>query len=335
MVCNNCGYTTNTEGSEFCPNCGGVLVPETHQSKVKTSAKSKKRSNGTIIALTCIISVVVLLISTMLIFREPLSTLIEGIGEKTEESSSKKKDKTNKEEQEGSTNADETDTNEPTSENGENNEDDSNKTDEMGDLIVEKDEVEITKENIHLKFNEWTSVAAKGNYKFTRVCQYTPDGAIDVGDATATLDRIIKLVDSNASLDSFVGGFLGIGNREGKVQNGQIPEGMNDQYALKAMQLTAADIKSAGKDGNTYKVQINACANPKKDNSNALSRATNDFFTHEEVVSGITSLTSAIKVESTNVEYTEIVLAATVENGQMTKLEISYSFAAQMNLKAA
>ena len=193
----------------------------------------------------------------------------------------------------------------------------------------------VTKENIHEKFNEWTAAAAKGSYKFTRVCQYTPDGAIDVGNATSTLDKVIKAVDSNASLGSVVGGFIGIGNREGEVQNGQIPEDMKADYVLKAMQLTAADIKGSGKDGNTYKVQINACANPKKDNSNALSRATNDFFTHEEVVEGITSLTSAIKVEGTNVEYTEIVLAATVENGQMTKLEISYTFAATMNLKVA
>lgn len=192
----------------------------------------------------------------------------------------------------------------------------------------------VTKENIHEKFNEWTAAASKSTYKFNRVCQYTPDGSIDVGNATATLDRIIKMVDKNASLGSVVGGFIGIGNREGEVPNGQIPEGMKTDYALKAMQLTAADIKGAGMSGNTYKVQLSACANPKKDNSNALSRATNDFFTHEEVVKGISDLTTLITVSSTNVEYTEIVLAATVENGQMTKLEISYTFAAEMNLKA-
>ncbi len=194
--------------------------------------------------------------------------------------------------------------------------------------------VGFTKENAHEKFNEWTAAAAKSTYKFNRVCQYTPDGSIDVGNATATLDRIIKLVDKNASLGSVVGGFIGIGNREGEVPNGQIPEGMKVDYALKAMQLTAADIKGAGKTGNTYKVQLNACANPKKDNSNALSRATNDFFTHEEVVKGISDLTTLIKVDSTNVEYTQIVLAATIEGEKMTKLEISYTFSAQMNLKA-
>ncbi len=192
----------------------------------------------------------------------------------------------------------------------------------------------VTSENIHEKFNEWTAAAAKASYKFNRVCAYTPDGAIDVGNATDTLNRIIQMIDKNASLGSVVGGFLGIGNREGEVQNGQIPEGMNQQYALKPMQLTAADIKSSAKDGNTYKLQLNACANPKKDNSNALSRATNHFFTHEEVVKGISDLTTLITVQSTNVEYTSIVVSATVEDGKMTKLEISYAFAAQMNLKA-
>ena len=198
----------------------------------------------------------------------------------------------------------------------------------------EEGSVAFTKENAHDMFNTWTAAAAKSSYKFTRVCGYTDDGAIDVGNATNTLNNIIKLVDKNASLSSVVGGFLGIGNREGEVANGQIPEGMNEQYALKAMQLTAADIKGAGKTGNTYKVQLNACANPKKDNTNALSRATNDFFTHEEVVKGISDLTTLITVSSTNVEYTQIVLAATIEGDKMVGLEISYTFSAQMSLKA-
>ena len=205
---------------------------------------------------------------------------------------------------------------------------------ELGEGEGEEGGVGFTRENAHEKFNEWTAAAAKSSYKFARVCQYTPDGAIDVGNATDTLNNIIKMIDKNASLSTVVGGFLGIGNREGEVANGQIPEGMNPQYALKAMQLTAEDIKGAGKDGNTYKVQLNACANPKKDNSNALSRATNDFFTHEEVVKGISDLTTLITVSSTNVEYTQIVLAATMEGDKMVALEISYTFAAQMSLKA-
>ena len=199
---------------------------------------------------------------------------------------------------------------------------------EAGDATAQ-----FSKANAHEMFNKWTANAAKASYKFTRVCAYTPDGAIDVGNATETLNNVIKLVDKNASLSSVVGGFLGIGNREGEVKNGQIPEGMNAQYAFKAMQLTAADVKAAAKNGNKYQVQLNACSNPQKDNSNALSRATNDFFTHQEVVDGITALTSAIKVEGTDVQYTSILLTAVVEGDTLKSLEISYSFAAEMNLK--
>lgn len=193
---------------------------------------------------------------------------------------------------------------------------------------------QFSKANAHEMFNKWTAAAAKGSYKFARVCAYTPDGAIDVGGATSTLNRIIKMVDSNASLDTVVGGFLGIGNRDGEVKNGQIPEGMNKQYALKAMQLTAADIKAAANTGNKYQVQLNACSNPQKDNSNALSRATNDFFTHQEVVDGISSLTTLITVSSTDVQYSSILLTAVVDGDTLKSLEISYTFAAQMNLKA-
>lgn len=193
---------------------------------------------------------------------------------------------------------------------------------------------QFSKANAHEMFNKWTANAAKASYKFARVCAYTPDGAIDVGGATDTLNRIIKMVDKNASLDTVVGGFLGIGNRDGEVKNGQIPEGMNKQYALKAMQLTAADIKAAAKNGNKYQAQLNACSNPQKDNSNALSRATNDFFTHQEVVDGISALTTLITVSSTDVQYSSILLTAVVDGDTLKSLEISYTFAAQMNLKA-
>ncbi len=192
----------------------------------------------------------------------------------------------------------------------------------------------FSKANAHESFNKWTANAAKMSYKFKRVSAYTPNGAIDVGSATGTLNKIIQGIDENSSLDSVVGGFLGIGNRDGEVKNGVIPEGMNQNYALKAMALTAADIKVATVNGNTYKIQINDCTNPQKDGKNALSRATNDFFTHAEVVKGISDFTTLIKVNETNVQYKGIVLTAVVEGDALKSLELSYTFAAQLQLKA-
>ncbi|MBQ4572969.1 MAG: hypothetical protein IJA80_06810 [Clostridia bacterium] len=193
----------------------------------------------------------------------------------------------------------------------------------------------FSKANAHEMLNKWTAAATKKNYKFARVSAYTPDGAIDVGNATGTLNKVINMIDKNASLDSVVGGFLGIGNRDGEVKGGKIPEGMNEQYALKTMALTAADVKSATANGNKYTVVINDCSNPQKDGKNALSRATNDFFTHQEVVDGLAETAgSLIKVNSTDVKYTSITITATVDGDALKTLNISYTFSANLSLKA-
>ena len=195
--------------------------------------------------------------------------------------------------------------------------------------------VAFSKDNAHEMLNKWTAAASKGSYKFARVCAYTPDGAIDVGSATGTLNSIIKGIDENSSLDSVVGGFLGIGNRDGQVKNGVLPEDMNKQYALKAMSLTAADIKDASANGNKYTVKLGNFANPQKDGKNAMSRATNDFFTHQEVVDGIAGFTTAIKVNSTDIQFTDVTIVAVADGDNLKSLEINYGFSAKMALKAA
>ncbi len=192
----------------------------------------------------------------------------------------------------------------------------------------------FSKANAHEMFNKWTAAAAKKSYKFARVCAYTPDGAIDVGNATGTLNKIIQAIDENSSLDTVVGGFLGIGNRDGEVKNGVIPEDMNKNYVLKAMTLTAADVKEAAANGNKYTVKLGNFANPQKDGKNAFSRATNDFFIHQEVVDGIAGFTTAIKVNSTDIQYSNVTLTAVVDGDNLKTLEISYGFSAKMVLKA-
>ncbi len=184
--------------------------------------------------------------------------------------------------------------------------------------------------------NKVTAAAANGSYNWKRVSDYTEDGAIDVGNATDTLDGIIKGVDENASLDSVVGGFLGIGTKEAAVVNGKLPaEGMNEQHLLVGTKLTEADIQKFAKQGDVYMFQIKACSNPKKDGSNPLSRATNDFFTHEEVVKGISdAVGSALTVDSSDVKYSAIVLKATITGDKLTNFELSYTFSATLNLKA-
>ena len=208
----------------------------------------------------------------------------------------------------------------------------------------------ISKADAAKAFNDATAKAAKGNYTMERVCQYQPGKGIVVkmlgGDATSALNAVITTVDPNASVDTVVGGFLGIGTREIKVTNGvgQRHNGdgtyadLNNEekdYVLKAMALTEADIASASKEGNTYTITLNKTADPQKDGKNAMHHATNDFITESQVKSAIGGLTTAITVESAKVNYYDIKLVATIENGTLKSLTMNYKADAVMKLKIA
>ncbi len=197
--------------------------------------------------------------------------------------------------------------------------------------------------------NTATAKAAKGSYEMERVCQYQDGKGIKVsmlgGDATDALNGVITGVDPNASLDSVVGGFLGIGTKKIKVTNGvgqrygsdgTMADLTNEEkdYMLKAMKLSASDISNVKIDGNVYTFALANIADPQKDNSNSMHKATNDFITESQVQTAIGSLTDAIKVESANVSYYSILFVATMDDGgNLKKLEMSYKADAKMVLK--
>ncbi len=208
----------------------------------------------------------------------------------------------------------------------------------------------ISKADAAKAFNDATAKAAKGNYTMERVCGYQPGKGIKVtmlgGDATSVLNGVITAVDENASLDSVVGGFLGVGTREIKVTNGVGKRHNGDgtyadlnneekDYVLKAMTLTEADIATATKDGNTYTITLAKIADPQKDGKNAMHHATNDFITESQVKTAIGGLTTAITVESANVTYYNIKFVATIENGTLKSLTMNYQADAVMKLKVA
>lgn len=184
--------------------------------------------------------------------------------------------------------------------------------------------------------NDATAAAVKKSYTWSRKCYFTE--AIDVGNATSTINDIIHRVDENADLDSVVGNFLGITGTASdpawtaEVTNGVRPEGtkMNDdKYLMIATKLTEGDVKQFIVDGNTYKFQLNACNNPQKDGNNALSHVTNDFITLDEVNSGISgalgSLSFLISAKSCDVDFKAIVVEAEINNGTLVKYSISYT----------
>ncbi len=203
-----------------------------------------------------------------------------------------------------------------------------------------------SKADVAKLLNDVTAKAAKGSYKWTRKSWFTKK--LDVGNATGTLNKVIQMVDENATLDSVVGGFLSISGTEsdpaweGQVKNGKLPaEGRmkEDKFLLKGFTLTEADIKDMVVSGNTYKLQLNACKTPLKDGKNALHHVTNDFITKDEVAKGVAdglgSLGNLVTINELDVDYTAILVTAVVENNTLKSVEISYTMTVNsLKLKA-
>ena len=194
----------------------------------------------------------------------------------------------------------------------------------------------VSKADAVKALNDATSAAAKKSYTWERKCYYTE--ALDVGDATDTLNDIIHRVDENADLNSVVGGFLGItGTKDdpawtAEVTNGKRPtEGtkMNDdKYLMIATKLTEGDVMQYQVDGNKYTFQLNACNNPQKGADNSLAHVTNDFITLDEVNAGISgalgSLSFLVSAKSCNVDFKTIIVKAEINNGNLVSYSVSY-----------
>lgn len=189
---------------------------------------------------------------------------------------------------------------------------------------------EMTKAEFVAFLNAETAKAAKGSYNYNRTCAYTDP--IDVGDSTESLNKVIKMVDENSDLSSVVGGFLGIGTKKGSFPKDQ----PDDDYKLKATSLKEADLQNFSYDAATgvYSFTLANAANPKKTGATPFHRFTNDFITHEEVDSSIQETAgSLIKLNSTDVNYTNIKATVKVEGGKVTEITYQYDFAASLQVK--
>ena len=186
--------------------------------------------------------------------------------------------------------------------------------------------------------NAATAKAVAAGYHWTRSAQYTQP--IDVGNATGALNKIIQGIDSEATLDSVVGGFLGIGDKEMDIEKGgsaaeQI-EYHGENYALQATALQAGDLKNLKVDGNTYTFEIENAASPQHDKSTAMSRFTNDFLTQDEISSEIKGFISAANVNSAAIEYSNIKATVVIEDGTLKEFKYSYDGnVAELNIKVA
>ena len=186
--------------------------------------------------------------------------------------------------------------------------------------------------------NAATAKAVAAGYHWTRSAQYTQP--VDVGSATSGLNTLIKGIDPEASLDSVVGGFIGIGDKEMDIEKGgsaaeQI-EYHGENYALQATALQASDLKNLMVDGNTYTFEVENATSPQTDKSTAMSRLTNDILTQSMVDSEIKNFISAAKINSATIEYTNIKATVVIEDGNLKEFKYSYDGnVAELNIKVA
>lgn len=197
------------------------------------------------------------------------------------------------------------------------------------------DVVGLSKADAVKLLNDATAQAVKAGYEWSRKCYYTDDGALQVKtkngmDATSMLNGAISTF-SDSDLNKVVGNFLDITGKDdpkaAKKAKGSnaAPEGMKDKFLIKATALTEGDVANFIQTGNVYKFQINTCNNPQKDGGNALHRVTDDFVTEEQVKTDVSEATKgAIKIESVDVQYSEIVLVAEIKDGKLTSLSLNY-----------
>ena len=186
--------------------------------------------------------------------------------------------------------------------------------------------------------NAATAKAVAAGYHWTRTAEYTEP--VDVGNATSALNKIIQGIDSEASLDSVVGGFIGIGDKEMDIAKGgnaaeQI-EYHGENYALQATSLQASDLKNLKVDGNTYTFEVENASSPQTDKSTAMSRLTNDILTQDQVSTEIKNFVSAANVNSAAIEYSNIKATVVIEDGTLKEFKYSYDGkVTDLNIKIA
>lgn len=179
-------------------------------------------------------------------------------------------------------------------------------------------------------------VDSKAGYDWARNCSYTTP--IDVGNATGTLNKVIHMVDENADLDSVVGGFLGVGDKNLTIKKGEDAAAAIDyhgaNYALKATSLKPEDLKGLKVDGDSFEFTLEDVNTPAKDGSNSLSRFTNDIITKDEVEGEIKALVSVVSVNSLEGQYSNIKVKGTIADGKLVSLEYEFATSAKLTLKA-
>lgn len=173
-------------------------------------------------------------------------------------------------------------------------------------------------------FNAKSAEIAKGTYNWNRYCGFTK--AVDVGNSTETLNKIISMVDANADLNSVVGSFLAVGTTNGNQADA-------GKCAIIPMNIKESDIKSVLVGQDQVSLHLNDSKNPSAGGDTSFNHISNDFITKKDVDDAVAAagVSNMMTVSSFDALYHDIVVTARVDgNGNPTTIWISYKMYAEM-----
>ncbi len=167
----------------------------------------------------------------------------------------------------------------------------------------------------------YTKQASKGGYTVSGACKITKD--VDVGGSTGVLNQIIQNVDPNASLNTVVGSFLGVGEQQYTVHTGEkLPVG---RYDLQAFTVTEADIADYRQEGNVLYLRLKDCKNPQKGGTQTLSKVTSAFPTKAEISQALKEqVGTQMSIRDLNSRVSDILLTVTLSDNGIASIRLHF-----------
>ncbi len=165
--------------------------------------------------------------------------------------------------------------------------------------------------------NAATAKAVAAGYHWTRSAQYTQP--IDVGSATSGLNTLIKGIHSEASLDSVVGGFIGIGDKEMDIEKGgsaaeQIDYHGENYASSRLPRLKPRTSRISRLTATPTPLRSQTKLHLKRINRPLCQDLQTTFSLKSMVDSEIKNFISAAKINSATIEYTNIKATVVIED---------------------
>ncbi len=165
--------------------------------------------------------------------------------------------------------------------------------------------------------NSLTTKASQGSYSLTRVCSVKKKFS---ASNIEKLNEIIQSVNPDATFNSAINDYLGVGTTKATITNGRPTTNIKKEYLLKATSLTEADVRTWQQRDNKIIVSL-------IDSYNyfTFEHVTNDFITVNTINDFMGKYTTGYQVNGAHTGYGPLSLEVTIDDGKLTNFKINHS----------